>query len=213
MKRIEDFIDKLATFPANELTFNVYAGDTDESEIRRHNLRLYLHRMLGKKPEIMLVGEAPGFHGCRFTGLPFTSERQLTDEKHALCGPRFGYRIINLPENAKHEGSAHLMWSVLSEIKCALPLIWNIYPFHPHLPGKPEKNRTPYAAEIKAGIEFTRVLLEIFQIQKIGAVGRKSQNILTKYYGDKVGYIRHPANGGARLFREHLTEFMGTAGL
>jgi hypothetical protein len=53
-------------------TFNQYRG----SHLRQERLREYLD---GKRHAgLVLVGEAAGYRGARISGLPFTSERQLT---------------------------------------------------------------------------------------------------------------------------------------
>ena len=42
---------------------------------RRKNLEAYLERV--GRPRLVLLGEALGFRGGRFSGIAFTSERQL----------------------------------------------------------------------------------------------------------------------------------------
>jgi hypothetical protein len=55
---------------------NPYWGS--DGEARLHNLRTYLTYLMQVRPSMVLVGEAPGYRGARVSGLPFTSERQLT---------------------------------------------------------------------------------------------------------------------------------------
>ncbi len=47
--------------------------------VRRANLRAYLNTF--RNARSVLVGEAAGFHGCRFSGLPFTGEDLLVGER------------------------------------------------------------------------------------------------------------------------------------
>ena len=53
-------------------TYNQYA----ESAVCRDRLVVYLGRR--KDARYLLVGEAAGYRGARVSGVPFTSERQLT---------------------------------------------------------------------------------------------------------------------------------------
>ena len=75
MYSIEEFIQELANERTDKLGFseNLYAGNTRESIIRKHNLLTYLTKMKSVNPRILLLGEAPGHKGCRLTGIPFTS--------------------------------------------------------------------------------------------------------------------------------------------
>ena len=68
--------------PSTQTLFNPYNDadfkfdKTDAVTIRRTNLKNY-HSSFAQKPTLLLVGEAPGPKGCRFSGVPFTSEYQL----------------------------------------------------------------------------------------------------------------------------------------
>jgi uracil-DNA glycosylase len=57
------------------VTFNFYR-DGDGAAARRERLRSYLEARADAP--ILLVGEAAGYRGARVSGIPFTSERQLT---------------------------------------------------------------------------------------------------------------------------------------
>ncbi|MFA4936156.1 MAG: hypothetical protein WC568_10015, partial [Candidatus Methanoperedens sp.] len=76
------FENKLFLFPTTEVLFNQYKQvnlDVDlpnAHEIRKQNLRNYLESF-SEKPSILVVGEAAGPWGCRFSGVPFTGEKQL----------------------------------------------------------------------------------------------------------------------------------------
>ena len=107
-------------------TFNQYAA----SAHLRERLADYLERR--SEAELLLVGEAAGYRGARVSGIPFTSERQLTGS-----GPA--------------EASATIVHRVLDELGLTEHvLLWNVVPTHPHRPGEPLSNRRPRAAEIEA---------------------------------------------------------------
>ena len=65
------FVERLAAARIGG-TFNQYA----ESRLRRERLARYLRDR--RRARLLLVGEAPGYRGARVSGIPFTSERQLT---------------------------------------------------------------------------------------------------------------------------------------
>lgn len=69
MDKIDEFIADLAKVESTDSLTNVYAFAEPQSKICRHNLRLYLNRMAEHKNGVILVGEAPGFHGCRLSGI------------------------------------------------------------------------------------------------------------------------------------------------
>ena len=72
MDKIDIFIEELAQVESNSILTNVYAGSSLQNEICRHNLSLYFHYMLKNNSHVILVGEAPGYRGCRLSGIPFT---------------------------------------------------------------------------------------------------------------------------------------------
>jgi hypothetical protein len=68
---LEHLVDRLAAARIGS-TFNQYTG----SKLRRDRLRAYLDARADAP--IVLVGEAAGYRGARVSGLPFTSERQVS---------------------------------------------------------------------------------------------------------------------------------------
>jgi hypothetical protein len=161
------FVERLAGMQIGE-TFNQYA----ESELRRERLVAYLERRFGAR--FLLVGEAAGYRGARISGLPFTSERQLTG-----VGPA--------------ESTATIVHRVLEELGAHDDvLLWNVVPTHP---GTERSNRTPTGAEVREAMPF---LEELRRGRTPIAVGRLAQRALG------CPYVRHPAHGGAAAFREGL---------
>jgi uracil-DNA glycosylase len=117
--------------------------------LRRERLAAYLESR--RDARLLLVGEAAGYRGARVSGIPFTSERQLTGAPPG-------------------EASATIVQRVLAELGLAEDtLLWNVVPTHPHLPGRPASNRPPTPAEIVAGARF---LAEVVQGRTVLAVGR-----------------------------------------
>ncbi len=123
----------------------------------------------------MLVGEAAGYRGARVSGIPFTSERQLTGAPPG-------------------EATATIVHRVLAELELAdAVLLWNVVPTHP---GTASSNRLPTRREVEAGLPFAR---ELARGRRVLAVGRIAEEALD------APYVRHPSHGGATRFRETLS--------
>jgi uracil-DNA glycosylase len=151
-------------------TFNQYAA----APHLRERLRSYLDARAGAR--ILLVGEAVGYRGARVSGIPFTSERQLTGR-----GPA--------------EGSATVVHRVLRELGLEEDvLLWNVVPTHP---GTETSNRRPTRDEVAAGLPF---LERLACGRRVIAVGRLAESVTG------APYVRHPSRGGARQFRAGLLE-------
>jgi uracil-DNA glycosylase len=173
---MEELIERLARATIGA-TFNFYR-DGPGAEARRERLLAYLHAR--QDAPLLLVGEAAGHRGARVSGIPFTSERQLTGR-----GPA--------------EATATIVRRTLAELGLEEEtLCWNVVPTHPHLSGRPETNRRPTRAEIEAAKPFLR---ELERCRTVIAVGRIAQAIV----GDP--YVRHPSHGGAADFRAGLLRF------
>lgn len=195
LTKIDQFIKKLSEQIVSDETTNLYYGNSIESEIRRENLRLYLNKMTEIKPTKLLLGEAPGYKGCGITGIAFSSERILTENEFFK---NQGFRCINKHPKIESEISATIVWNELGNYPNK-PLIWNIFPFHPHTKTDKRANRTPNNEELEIGTEFLIELLKIYEIEKIIALGRKPESKIKNFGYDYV-YVRHPANGGKNKF-------------
>src|SRR5215470_7308873 len=82
-----DFVARLASARIGG-TFNQYAG----SDLLRDRLRLYLGARADA--EVVLVGEAAGYRGARISGVPFTSERQLSGSGPAEASATIVHRVL-----------------------------------------------------------------------------------------------------------------------
>ena len=198
--QLDSFISRLGSTPAPIHAFNMYSFDLAANAVRRRNLGLYLRQMLEKQPEALLVGEAPGYRGCRWTGVTFMSEDILLRgvEPVGMFGAHRGYSTTGESVKPWKEISATIVWKSLAKLK-HLPVLWAAYPFHPHRPNEPLTNRPPTKEELKLGEWFIKELVAIFAIKKVIAVGNHAEATLTNL-GFTVPKIRHPANGGANQF-------------
>ncbi|MDP3462634.1 MAG: uracil-DNA glycosylase [Bacteroidales bacterium] len=202
-KRIEEFVEELARERVGENTTNQYGYDAVKNEIRRKNLTEYLRLMLERRPRWILVSEAPGYLGMKLTGVPFTSERILMTHWFYKANRNFEIEFSGIAEP-----SATIVWNVLDTVG-ELPLMFPAYPFHPNRAGEPKSNRTPTDSELRTSERYLRELIDIFKIEKYIAVGRKAETSLKKL-GLEAPYVRHPANGGARMFREGIISILNS---
>ena len=170
---MRSLIDRLTAARIGRTT-NFYR-DGAGAALRRERLAAYLEAH--SEAPLLLVGEAPGYRGARVSGIPFTSERQLTGS-----GPA--------------EATATIVQRVLAELGLTdQVLLWNIVPTHP---GTERSNRAPTGAEVAAGRLFAD---ELARGRRVLAVGRIAANAL------EAPYIRHPSHGGVAEFRTGLLRF------
>jgi hypothetical protein len=173
----------------------------DAPAIRRENLRSYLSGF-PTRPRLLLVGEAPSWRGCRFSGIAFTAEAQLEDGSF----PVDGRRTSAFQGPVLSEASASLVWGSLQH---HFPdfLLWNALPVHPHPEGEPRANRTPGPSQVDDYGDLLRGVVETISPLRVVAVGRTAEGSLERL-GIEHTYVRHPAQGGARKFRTGMRELL-----
>lgn len=203
---IENFINNLknASMPPN--VFNPYNASYQGNETRRSNLSIYLKGMERKRPFSLLVGEAPGYRGCRLTGIPFTSPHLLQSTKFVqqFSDHNSVFSVGQEWTHIKREASATIVWDFLFTLP-QLPLLWNAFPFHPHKPNNTQSNRTPKKSELALGRPFLSQLLGLFPITQIIAVGNKADIALTGWNIPHIK-VRHPSHGGKKQFIQGLSD-------
>ena len=172
----------------------------DAAEIRRSNLLHYL-TACSVEPDVLIVAEAPGPHGCRFSGVPFTSEEQMLSGMLPFEG-----RPSSLGESPKTEYSSKIVWGLLAE-HFSRVVIWSTVPLHPHKPDAPMSIRTPSVAEAKEWSVLIPEFVRFFRPRAIAAVGRVAERAC-RYRGIDCTYVRHPSQGGADAFREGMESLL-----
>lgn len=210
IRKLENFVEELATMEVPTNVYNQYSYKYKENQVRRENLRIYLKKMAEIKPQVIFIGEAPGYRGCRLTGVPFTSEDLLMNNIKGLqlFGREAGYRLEAEKDKLFKEATASIMWETFLKYNI-IPLGWNAFPFHPHKEGMPESNRTPLQKELFIGEGPLLQMLEIFNIKQVVAVGRKSEGSL-KRLNISAHQVRHPAQGGKNQFVEGVAKLANT---
>lgn len=197
---LNNLLQSLYKRESSNTVFNQYAN-----KYILNNLRLYLDYIYRKNSRILLVGEAPGYYGCRQTGIPFTSGAIIQEAKHGLF-QEIGEEIVL--SGKMSENTATIFWDCICNFS-AVPVIWNTFPFHPHQSRLPEKNRKPNSIEITEGKEYLNIIYEIFKPKMLCAIGRTAERVLGELFPlDNPIYIRHPSHGGKRDFVEGIQNIL-----
>ncbi|MBN2548181.1 MAG: uracil-DNA glycosylase [Anaerolineales bacterium] len=170
------------------------------AQLRQQNLYAYL-ASFRQKPGLLLVGEAPGWRGCRFSGIPFTSEAQLCSQELPFNGVRTSKR--DLPYS---EATATVFWKFMVPYQQRF-IVWNCIPYHPHRAGLSLTNRCPTRAEIRDHAGLLAGLVERLEPRQVIAIGKSAQWALLQL-GLKPRLVRHPAHGGAKEFERNIQSIL-----
>ena len=200
MKHKKELFDKLQTRKSTKTVFNQYSDKDPKGIIRLNNLKLYLNLL---KPEIILVGEAPSYNGCRWSGIPFTSEYIMLNRKFPLFNRSQEFQQSSTGK-LKKEISATIVWGTIKDMN-PLPLLWNIFPFHPHKPANYSKNRKPTAEETEEGKKYLEYITNIYPNASLIAVGEVAHKRL-KEFNIVHSKVRHPSHGGKEKFQKGIKE-------
>lgn len=222
---IDRFVAQLRAFSAPNV-FNPWADfdplhDASRAApaIRGHQLAAYLSER-ASRARLLLVAEAAGYQGAKFSGIAMTSERILLGHLAARgIAPR---DVIRLPPERTsrpvekplgfNEPTATVVWSTLlgAGIDPRDWVNWNAFACHPHRPGEPLSNRTPTRTELEAGRALLRCFLQLYPRTEVVALGRHAAHSLGLLEVPHRA-VRHPSMGGAARFRAEILEI--TAGL
>ena len=220
--QVEKFIRLLKESPAGAV-FNPWWQVDEENDagrnapaIRRKQLSAYLSKRL-KKARLAVIGEALGYRGGHFSGIPMTSERILLGKKkddgiepnEVFSGitPRRTSKSQKCPDGFS-EPTATIVWSTLLKLGLSPEqfVLWNAFPWHSFDPRRGVlSNRTPTKAERSAGMPVLKAFLDLFPCDETIALGNVAASQLKELNAD-IYRIRHPASGGAKLFRQQIAE-------
>lgn len=222
MPGLDHFFKLLRAAPAGAVFNPWYQRDLEHDAspgapgIRRAQLRAYLEER--RQARIILLAEALGYQGGHFTGIPMTSERLLLGHLRpqglepgmVFSGPARRTSRESLKPDGFTEPTCTVVWKSVCEagLDPRMVILWNAFPWHPYRPEKGMlSNRTPSDTELVLGRPVLKALHDYVSGAAVLAVGRKSGRLLADM-GVMAGELRHPANGGAGLFR---AQFMRAA--
>jgi len=199
MKEFDAFFKRLQRRASRDQAYNPYKDPHLLNNLKHYFEYLYTL----EQDHILLVGEAPGYSGCRLTGIPFSSVELIQNSEHELF---VNIRDKIILEASATEKTAGMVWAELKDKKIT-PIFWNAFPFHPYKRGNQSTNRAPTSKEVQEGQWYIKELINIFEPTKIAAIGRKGELALGKIdTGSDVHYIRHPSYGGKSDFIKHIKQ-------
>ncbi len=241
-KEVEQFLRLLRHSPAGAV-FNPWwqfdaqnDGKPSSPGIRRKQLGAYLQQRVGKA-RFVIIGEALGYRGGHFSGIPMTSERMLLAKQANIVAALYERRNLrHLIGHGGHrpplqilqdfkpqrtskpkiypagfsEPTATIVWGALLKLGL-LPtefVLWNAFPWHSFdLLRGVLSNRTPINSERAAGLPVLKVFLELFPCDQVVALGKIAIAQLEQL-GVVAHCVRHPASGGAKLFRQQIAKIV-----
>jgi len=217
LKQLDNFVRLLKASPSGPV-FNPWWQIDEENDIgriapgiRRQQLRAYAQQRLGRA-KLVIIGEALGYRGGHFSGIPMTSERMLLRKRQNIVlgiEPRRTSKPGVCP-NGFSEPTATILWEALLKIG-VLPdefVLWNAFPWHSFDPRRGLlSNRTPNKSEQLSGRPVLEAFLELFPSGQIVALGKIAAEQLEQL-GLHAHRVRHPASGGAKLFRQQIAKIV-----
>jgi uracil-DNA glycosylase len=216
-KQLDNFLRLLKASPSGAV-FNPWWQIDEENDIgphspaiRRKHLAVYFRERLGKA-RLAIVGEALGYRGGHFSGIPMTSERMLLSKQPVILAgikPRRTSKPSVCPDGFS-EPTATIVWGALLKTG-VLPdefVLWNAFPWHSFDPRRGLlSNRMPNKSEQLSGRPALKAFLELFACEQIVALGKIAAAQLEEL-NVNAHCVRHPASGGANLFRQQITKIV-----
>ena len=222
---ISTFVSLLVESPPCNGVFNPWADVDKENDIgaispqlRRNQLTHYLQSRLDSA-KYLIIGEAVGYQGGHFSGIAMTSERILLGFQrkrgihpaHVLqnLDPQRTSRPEKMPRGFT-EPTATIVWETLLKfnLKSTEFVLWNAFPWHPFDPKKGMlSNRKPKSEEMAKASHILNEFLLLFPGITVIAMGKVASESLTNLKTDCYP-VRHPAQGGAKAFRDQILGFL-----
>lgn len=176
----------------------------DAAAIRRSNLTKTLDAALTTGVESVWVARDLGYRGGRRTGLALTDEAHLNAHA-ALLGVEDLRRSTRGPAAA--ERTATVIWRMLLQIGKPI-FLWNVFPLHPHEPGRPMTNRSHTRAERQACRHIMVTLLDLLAPKAVLAIGRDAEAAMADL-NIAAKQVRHPSYGGQPEFIDSVSAHYG----
>lgn len=179
---------------------------SDGPVVRKRNLRKYLQSIVDLGSDTIWMGRDLGYRGGRRTGLALTDEERLNLFAKLYPG--------SVPEKATKgpivaERTATEIWNILSRLEMP-PLLWNVFPFHPHELNSPMTNRRFTTSELANVSDLNHELVTWLKIKKIICIGQDAATY-AKSLGLEVDCVRHPSYGGTKDFRLGMQRVYGNS--
>lgn len=190
--------------------FNPYSDLCEEFDLadaaatRRRNLRTYLDAVKSLGTDTVWMGRDLGYRGGRRTGLALTDEFHLPAMRKIYPGAT---ALRATKGSVVAERTAAEIWKALRLVPVA-PMLWNVFPFHPHEAGVPLSNRKFGSKELAVVDELNAVLVAWLGIRRVVCIGQDASSYARKF-SDDLHVIRHPSYGGTKDFRQGIADLYG----
>jgi hypothetical protein len=205
------FVKELAAISLNNV-FNPYADvcavhdRATAAASRRKNLRSYLSAAEFLGVDTIWMGRDLGYRGGRRTGLALTDEYHLPEMAKLFPGCESA-QATHGPAVA--ERTAAEIWAMIRVLEVP-PLLWNVFPLHPHEPGNPFTNRRFSVRELAEVDGLNAALIEWLGIKRIIGIGQDAVSYAARFDVEVIS-IRHPSYGGTTEFRAGMQRHYGIA--
>jgi uracil-DNA glycosylase len=191
-------------------SFNPYRDlceyfDVPEScKVRKKNLENYFEYFSKFDAVDLWIGRDLGYKGGRRTGIPFTSENNISNLNSKLG---LNLKIESNSKVISSEVSANTIWEIFNNLSNNI-IFWNIYPYHPHEKGNQLSNRKFNREEEAFGLKILEALIHTLNIKRIICIGNDSYKSLKKIKIENILIIsvRHPSYGGVNTFKEQISK-------
>ena len=219
---VKKFVERISELPSTATVANPYncyeegldAVLNSNTQRQLHLLRYLRCRKMTAK--LILIAEAPGYNGARFSGLAMTSERLLSTQNDLIREQEvFGREAVyqrtsdlnacrskTVRSGGFAEPTATMVWTEIARAGLHKEVVlWNTFPLHPHKLNRRLSNRRPTIAEIDGAGDHLTMLRDIFDFDcEVVAIGNIAGGHLQRR-NINARQVRHPANGGAGEFR------------
>lgn len=206
---VKSFVGELASVRLPNV-FNPYSDTCalhdlpKAAALRRQNLVSLLQSLLDLGCDTVWMGRDLGYRGGRRTGLALTDEAHLPWVTRVYRGAS---AVRATSGEAVAERTAAEIWGALPQLDIP-PLLWNVFPFHPHEGGDGMSNRKFSVSELAQAEELNAQLFEGLGIRRAISIGQDAASYAQRF-GLKVSTVRHPSYGGTSEFRAGIAAIYG----
>lgn len=190
--------------------FNPYSDICPEFDLpdahlhRQKNLISVLECVLDYRTKTLWVARDLGYRGGRRTGLALTDEANL-DKLNQIFNGVSVEKVTSGP--IVKERTASVIWNMVEDIGEPV-LMWNVFPFHPHEPGKRLSNRSHTRKERELSRPIFDALMKMIAPEQLVSIGQEARKLLGNV-DVPVSSVRHPSYGGQREFEDGIRAIYG----
>lgn len=159
-------------------------------------------------PALIIVGNAAGHQEARYTGIPFTTEKLLSDGiVPRVPLPRSKGRIMKRDEVIQNR-TAEIVWQTLHQNGMAeSTLLCNAMPWHPEGERGYASDRRPTYREINLGRIYLQAMLDMYPNVPVAAVGVIAEKSL-RDLNVEFSSLKDPDSFGDTEFNKSINQLI-----